>query len=160
MEKILVGADAWGMELKNIIKEHLEKKGYEIIDIGTYNSENPIDYYSIAETAATKIQNNEVEKAILFCGTGMGVAIVANKFKGVYASVIESEFTAKMCKAINNANVITMGGMIISPYRAKLAVDNWLETSHTEGFENELAEFLRNSLKEIAKIEEKQFKAI
>jgi ribose 5-phosphate isomerase B len=160
MEKLLVGADPWGMELKDIIKEHLEKKGYEIIDIGTYNSENPMDYYSISETAAKKIQNNEVKKAILFCGTGMGVAIVANKFKGIYASVIESEFTAKMCKAINNTNVITMGGMIISPYRAKLAVDNWLETTHTEGFEGELAEFLKNSLKEIAKIEEKQFKAI
>jgi ribose 5-phosphate isomerase B len=159
MEKILVGADPWGMELKNIIKEHLEKKGYEIVDIGTHNAESPIDYFSIAETAAKKIQNSEVKKAILFCGTGMGVAIVANKFKDIYASVIESEFTAKMCKAINNANVITMGGMIISPYRAKLAVDNWLETSHTEGFDGELAEFLKNSLKEIAKIEEKQFKS-
>jgi len=158
MEKILVGADAWGMELKNIIKEHLEKKGYEIIDIGTHNVENPMDYFVIASTAAEKIQNNEVKKAILFCGTGMGVAIVANKFKGIHASVIESEFTAKMCKAINNANVIAMGGMIISSHRAKLAVDNWLQTAHTEGFEGELAEFIKNSLKEVAKIEEKQFK--
>jgi ribose 5-phosphate isomerase B len=158
MEKILVGADPWGMELKNIIKEHLEKKEFEVIDIGTYDSENPMDYYTIAETAAKKIQNNEVKRAILFCGTGMGVAIVSNKFKGIYASVIESEFTAKLCKAINNANIITMGGMIISPYRAKIAVDNWLETSHTEGFDKELADFLKNSLKEISKIEDKQFK--
>jgi ribose 5-phosphate isomerase B len=146
------------MELKNIIKEHLEKKEFEVIDIGTYDSENPMDYYTIAETAAKKIQNNEVKRAILFCGTGMGVAIVANKFKCIYASVIESEFTAKLCKAINNPNIITMGGMIISPYRAKIAVDNWLETSHTEGFDKELADFLKNSLKEISKIEEKQFK--
>ncbi len=158
MEKILLGADAWGMELKDAIKEHLVKKGYSIVDIGMTSSEEPIAYYTVAATAAKKIQDKEVERAILFCGTGMGVSIVANKFKGVYASVIESEYTAQKCKAINNSNVLTMGGMIISQYRAKLAVDNWLETSHTEGFEPDLAKFLKDSLEEIAKIEETQFK--
>jgi ribose 5-phosphate isomerase B len=156
MEKVLLGADAWGMELKDAIKEHLEKKGYSIIDIGMTSAKEPIPYYTVAANAAKKIQDKEVDRAILFCGTGMGVSIVANKFKGVYASVIECEYTAKMCKAINNSNVLTMGGMIISPYRAKMAVDNWLETSHTQGFDPELAGFLKDSLKEIAKIEEEQ----
>ena len=158
MEKIILGADAWGMELKNIIREHLEKKSYKILDIGMYNKEETIDYFMIAQTAAIKIQKNEAEKAILFCGTGMGVAIVANKFRGVYASVVESEFTAKMCKTINNSNVLTMGGMIISQHRAKLAVDNWLEAKHTEDLDKDLANFLKNSLNEISKIEKLHFK--
>jgi ribose 5-phosphate isomerase B len=154
MEKILLGADPWGMELKNIIKEHLEKKGYEILDIGMHDAEHEIMYYDIGVTAAKKIQNGEVKRGILFCGTGMGVSLVANKFKGIYASVIESEFTAKMCKAVNNANIMSMGGNIISPFKAKLAVDAWLSTEHGEGFEPKMAQYLKDSLVEIAKIEE------
>jgi ribose 5-phosphate isomerase B len=158
MEKVLMGADPWGFELKNSVKEHLEKKGYEIIDIGMHSKDDEVDYYVVGATAAKKIQNGEVEKAILFCGTGMGVSIVANKFKGISASVIESEFAAKMCKAVNNSNILTMGGMFLSEYKAKLAADMWLETKHTEGFEPEMADFLKTSLKEIKKIEDEVFK--
>ena len=74
-------------------------------------------YYKVAELAACKIQDGEGDMAILFCGTGMGVSIVANKFKSVYASVIESEYTAKMAKVINNSNVLTLGGNIISEFK-------------------------------------------
>ena len=158
MEKILMGADPWGFELKNSVKEHLEKKGYEIIDIGMHTKNEEIDYYVVGATAAKKIQNGEVERGILFCGTGMGVSIVANKFNGLSASVIESEFAAKMCKAVNNSNILTMGGMIVSEYKAKIATDLWLETKPTEGFEPELADFLTASLKEVKKIEDEVFK--
>ena len=154
MEKILLGADPWGFELKNAIKEHLKKKGFEILDIGMHDSDKEMVYYDIAATAAKKIQKGEADKGILFCGTGMGVAIVANKFKGIYASVVESEYTAKMCKAVNNANIITMGGMIISTHKAKMAVDQWLVTKHTEGFDAKMADFLKAALKEISKIED------
>jgi len=158
MDKIILGADPYGMDLKNAIKEHLEKKGYQIIDIGTSDKDKPVDYYKVSEIAAKKIQADEASKAVLFCGTGMGVAIVANKFKGIHASVVESEFTAKLCKAINRSNVLTMGQMIVPEYRAKIAVDNWLETEHTEGFDEDLASFLKASLEEIKEIEDKQFK--
>ena len=158
MEKILMGADPWGFELKNSVKGHLEKKGYEIIDIGMHDKDKEIDYYEVGATAAKKIQEGEAEKGILFCGTGMGVSIVANKFKGISASVIESEFAAKMCKAVNNSNILTMGGMFVSEYKAKMAADMWLETKHTEGFEPEMADFLKTSLKEIKKIEDQVFK--
>ena len=124
-----------------------------------FENDREIPYYEVAAAAAEKIQKGEGEKAILFCGTGMGVSIVANKFKGVYASVIESEFTGKMAKVINNSNVLTLGGMIFSEYKAKMAVDLWLEAKHTEGFwDPKLVEFLRNSLGEIKKIEDKNFK--
>jgi ribose 5-phosphate isomerase B len=158
MDKILMGADPWGFELKNSVKEHLEKKGYEVVDIGMHDEKKEMDYYVVGETAAKKIQDGEVERGILFCGTGMGVSIVANKFKGISASVVESEFAAKMCKAANNSNILTMGGMILSTYKAKLIADIWLETKPTEGLEPKMADFLTASLKEIKKIEDKVFK--
>ena len=160
MGKVILGADAFGLKLKDVIKEHLKNKDYEIIDVGMYENGNEIPYYEVAATAAAKIQQGKAEKAILFCGTGMGVSIVANKFKGVYASVVESEFTGKMAKVINNSNVLTLGGMIFSEYKAIMAVDLWLEAKHTEGFwDPKMAEFLKNSLEEIKKIENNNFKS-
>lgn len=160
MKKIIIGSDPWGLILKNAIKEYLMGKEYEIIDIGMHNTEKPMDYFKVSSLAAQKIQKGEANKGILFCGTGMGVAIVANKFKGIYASVVESEYTAKMSKVVNNANILSMGAMIISEHKAKMAVDLWLNTKHTEGFDLEMSEFLKNSLIEIKKIEEIEFKDI
>ena len=158
MEKIVVGADAFGMDLKNTIKEHLEKKGFEVIDVGTYDKDNPVLYYNAAALVAKKIQDGEAKRGILFCGTGMGVSVVANKFKGIYASVIESEHAARMCKAVNYANVLTIGQMFVSEYKAKMAVDNWLNTEFLEGFDGSLKNDLDNAIGEIRKIEEDNFK--
>jgi ribose 5-phosphate isomerase B len=99
------------------------------------------------------VQSGAVERGIGFCGTGMGVAIVANKFKGVYAGRIESEHAALKCKVINNCNVLAMGGMFVSVYKAKLDVDAWLDAEHAEGLDDELAGFLRRSLEEIRELE-------
>jgi ribose 5-phosphate isomerase B len=159
MEKVIIGADASGFDLKEVIRQHLEKKGYKLIDIGMYSIDKDIPYYEVASIAAQKIQNGEASRAILFCGTGMGVSIVANKFKGIYASVVESEYTGKMAKVINNSNVITLGGKIFSDHKAKITVDLWLEAEHTKGFWNPAAaDFLKESLIEIKKIEDKNFK--
>ena len=151
--KIALGADPWGLDLKNDVKGHLEKAGHDVLDVGMADAGSEIPYYKVAAEAARRIQRGEAERGILFCGTGMGVAVVANKFKGIYAGVVESEFTARMCRAVNNANVLTLGGMIVAPYIAKRAVDAWLETAHTQGLE-ELSDFLRNALEEIAAIED------
>ena len=118
----------------------------------------PVLYYNAAAEVARKIQNGEANRGILFCGTGMGVSIVANKFKGIYASVIESEYSGRMCKAVNNSNVLTIGQMFVSEYKAKMAVDNWLNTEFLEGFEGELRNDLDNAIKEIEKIEADNFK--
>jgi len=159
MKKIILGADAFGLDLKESIKAHLEKKEFDLMDVGMYPNDKEIPYYEVAANAAEKIQNGEAERAILFCGTGMGVSIVANKFKGVYASVVESEFTGKMAKVISNSNVLTLGGMIFSEHKAKMAVDLWLEAKHTEGFwDSKLVGFLKDSLKEIKKVENNNFK--
>ena len=101
--KIIVGADAWGVELKDTVKQHLAKHGHEVTDIGgTPGNQRP--YYDVAKEAARMLQAGAAERAVLVCGTGMGMAIVANKFKGVYASVIESEFT-RACAARSATNV-------------------------------------------------------
>ncbi len=151
--KIIVGADAWGVDLKDAVKQHLAKHGHEVVDIGgSAGHDRP--YYEVAAEAAKKLQAGTAERAVLVCGTGMGMAIVANKFKGIYASVIESEFTARMCRAVNNANVLTMGSMVVAPYVAMQSVDAFLATEHTQGLED-VADFLHTALKEIRKIEDR-----
>jgi ribose 5-phosphate isomerase B len=153
MSKIMVGADPWGMELKEAIKAHLESKGMAVMDVGTFRNGPKRNYYDVAADVARALQQGKAERGLLFCGTGMGVALVANKFKGVYAGLVESEYTARMCKVINNTNVLAMGGMLISEHKAKMAVDQWLGAAHTEGLDPELAAFLKQSLVEIGRIE-------
>lgn len=140
---IVVAADPFALDLKDAIKEHLEKKGYSVTDVGaTKESEAP--FYDGATAAAKLIQSGKVARGILFCGTGAGMCIVANKFKGVNAVVVESVFTARMARAINDSNVLTLGAMVVAPWMAKEMVDVWLETKHTEGLP-EFAEFLKGA---------------
>ncbi len=140
---IVIAADPFALDLKDAIKEHLEKKGYTVTDVGaTRESETP--FYDGASAAAKLIQSGEATRGILFCGTGAGMCIVANKFKGVNAVVVESVFSARMARAINDSNVITLGAMIVAPWMAKEMVDVWLDTKHTEGLP-EFAEFLKGA---------------
>jgi ribose 5-phosphate isomerase B len=123
-----------------------------------YEHEEKRAYFESAKMVASKVSSGEYERGILCCGTGMGMAIVANKFKGVYAAVVESSFPAKMAKVINNANILTIGGWLIAPIQAFDMVDNWLNASFTEGFPEDRQEFLKNALNEIKKIEDENFK--
>ena len=156
MKKIIVGADRSGRSLKDALVEYLESVGYEVKDVGAYAKEEFVPYYEIASKVAEGIQNNEYQKGILFCGTGMGMSIVANKFKGVYASAVESRYSAKMCKAINNANVITMGGWVTAPFLAVQIVEAWLSMSFTQKMEFK-KDFLTNAFENVLKIEDKNF---
>lgn len=149
--RIIVAADPWGLELKEAIKGHLIDLRHEVTDIGGA-ADKQENYYDLAAIAAEKIQSKDADRAILCCGTGMGMAIVANKFKGIYASVVESELTARLCRAVNDSNVLALGGLILTPYQATRAVDTWLNTAHTEGFEQN-KDFLCRALKAISAIE-------
>jgi len=140
---IVIAADPFAVDLKDAVKEHLEKKGYSVQDVGAMKDKE-MPYYDAAPAAAVLLQNGKAERGILFCGTGAGMSIVANKFKGVQAVCVESVFSAKMARAINDANVITMGAMIVAPWMAKAMVDAWLDTKHTEGLE-EFADFLKDA---------------
>ena len=150
--RIVVAADPWGLALKEAVREHLIGLGHEVTDLGGTEGA-PEAYYNVAVVAARKIQAGAADRAVLCCGTGMGMAIVANKFKGIYASVVESPLSARLCSAVNKANVLTLGGLLLTPFVATQAVDAWLITAHTEGLE-EHAAFLCQALKDIAAIEE------
>ena len=157
MKKIIIGADRSGFSLKEAIKEHLISIGYDVKDVGMQNQDDFKAYYEVAPKVAEAIQKKEFEKGILCCGTGMGMNIIANKFKGVYAGVVEGNYTAKMSSVINQANVLTMGGWVVAPQQAIDMVDTWLNTGFTEGFEAR-ADFLCNAFSEVEKIEENNFK--
>ncbi len=154
---IVIGADPWGADLKDVIAEHLTEAGHEVTDVGTTDNVE-VPFFNVASAAAKMVQAGQVERGILLCGTGMGVALVANKFKGVTASVVESVYAARMCRAINNANVLTMGSMMVAPHQAIMAVDAFLTTEHAEGLDEELSCFLKDSLEKIAAIEDENLK--
>ncbi len=153
---IALSADPFGFDLKEAVKQHLVNQGQSVIDV-TPDRATEVPYYEAASLVAAQIQQQQAERGIIFCGTGMGVAIVANKFKGVYAGVVESEFAGEHCACINNANVITLGGMVTAPHRALRIVDAWLKTPFTHGYEP-FAGFLREAVGEIQKIELKNMK--
>ena len=159
MEKIMIGADGKGYQLKDSIGDHLKAKGYDVIDIGTFQNGNPIDYYIVGKMIGKAVSKKEVDYGIVFCMTGMGVSIVANKFKGVYAGVVESTFTAERCKVINNCNVLAMGQSVVTPDMAKVMVDLWLGGKFGEGLGvDKLKDYLVGCLAEIDKIEVENFK--
>lgn len=139
--KICVAADPFAYSLKKSLVAHLEKEGHSVIDVDRY-AKRP--YYEVAVLAAEKIQRREADCGILFCGTGAGMCIVANKFAGIRAVAVESVFTAARAKAINDANVIAMGAMVTGPEMAAEMADAWLSTKFTEGLE-ELASFLTDA---------------
>jgi ribose 5-phosphate isomerase B len=159
--KVVIGCDFAGFELKQEVQKHLaENEKLELIDIGMTSLDKDIPYYEVGAMGARKLQAGEAERGILFCGTGMGVSIAANKFKGVYASVVESEFTGERCKIINNSNIITMGGWVVSPFRAKKICDLWLDAAFARGDRQleEFSDFLKDAFKEIQVIEKENFK--
>ncbi len=123
--KICLGSDHRGYKLKEIIKVYLQEKGYEIIDVGTKNFDR-VDYPDFGFAVCEKIINKEAEVGMLFCGTGIGMSIVANKVKGIYCARITNVKEAKIAKEHNNANVIAMSGNICS-FKAKKMVMKFLK---------------------------------
>ena len=118
--KLAIGADPFAYGLKKAVAQHLKNRGVEVMDMDSY-AETP--YNEVAEKAAREISAGNADGAVLFCGTGAGMAIVANKICGVRAVCVESVFAAKKAKAINDANAITMGAMIIGEAMACEMVD-------------------------------------
>jgi ribose 5-phosphate isomerase B len=154
--KLAIASDLSGFSLKKAVVEHLKEKysdSIEMIDFGIESEDKPKPYFEQAPKVAKMVQSGEAEKGILICGTGQGMAIVANKFKGVYASVVDSVFSGERCKIINNANVITMGGWITAPFLGTEIVDAWLSMSFTQKMEFK-KDFLRNAFREVKKLEE------
>lgn len=146
MSKIIIGADNLGVELKAVLRQHLEGKGWAVTDIGV-DSADPVDYPDIAIELALRISRNEFERGILICGTGAGMAITANKVANVRAVTVTDPYTAERAIASNNAQVITLGALITGPSLAKMLVDIWLSSEFQGG----------NSARKVDKIEAARF---
>ncbi len=126
VKKLVIGADHLGLPLKNALKEHLEGKGVEVVDMGV-DAADPVDYPDVGRALAERVAAHDFERGILVCGTGAGMAIVANKVPGVRAVCVNDPYTAERAIASNNAQVITMGAQITGPSVAKMLVDIWLQ---------------------------------
>ena len=131
-QKIAIGCDHGGFNLKNKIIEYLSKKGVEVKDFGTYTIES-CDYPVIAKEVAQEVAAGNFDNGILVCGTGLGMSIVANKVKGIRAVTCFDATTARMSKSHNNANILCLGERITGEYLALDIVETWLKTDFEGG---------------------------
>jgi len=129
---IVMGADHFGMPLKNAIRDYLIKKGYQVVDMGV-NESTPVDYPDVGARVAEEVGAGKYERGILVCGTGAGMAIVANKVPGVRAVCVQDPYTAERAVASNNAQIITFGAQITGPAVAEKLIDIWLESEFQGG---------------------------
>ncbi|MCI5157050.1 MAG: RpiB/LacA/LacB family sugar-phosphate isomerase [Candidatus Electrothrix sp. AUS1_2] len=155
--RIAVGADAYGLPLKDAVKKYLDEAGYEVKDFGVVDGSDATPYYQTADEVASSVANGDFDRGILVCGTGMGMAIIANKHPGVYAAVCESTFAAEKSRSINNANILKLGAMVTAEVLAREIAEVWLKTEFTQGWDAPLQEWLRNSMAEILSIEQQRF---
>jgi ribose 5-phosphate isomerase B len=132
MKRIALGTDHAGYQLKEVIKAHLELNGYKVLDFGT-NSEEPVDYPDFVRPAALSVAKGESDFGIVFGGSGNGEAMVANKVKGIRCGLCWNVESARLTKEHNDANVIALGGRMISEVDAVQIVDAWLQTEYQGG---------------------------
>lgn len=129
---IAIGSDHRGYKLKEELIKYLKEKEIEVKDVGTY-SEERAEYPNIASKVAKAVQSKECEQGILICGTGCGMSIVANKYKGIRCTVCHNEYTAKHARLHNNANVLAMGAENLSVNEAVCILRIWLATEFEAG---------------------------
>ena len=123
-----LGSDHGGYNLKSEIITYLESKGIECIDFGTKNSHESVDYPIYGEMVANAVISREVDYGILCCGTGIGISLAANKVPGIRCAVVSDVFSAKMSKAHNDANMLSLGERVLGRGLALEIVDTWLDT--------------------------------
>lgn len=132
--KIVIGCDNAAVSLKNTIIKLLETKGVETEDVGCFTSEDPTYYPLVAKRVCDKVIESGYEKrGILICGTGIGMCMTANKFKGIRAAVCHDIFSTERSILSNNGNVLCMGERVIGAELAKALVSRWLELSFKDG---------------------------
>lgn len=130
--RLVIDADDAATALKDEIVTHLQKKSIKITDL-QFSKDGSAYYPEIAANLAKKIQVGEYDRGILICGTGLGMSIVANKFKGIYAGLCHDVYSAERLAKSNDANVLTMGARVIGVELAKMVVDAWLDSNFEGG---------------------------
>ena len=130
--KIALGCDHGGLEHKNAIGEFLKEKGHEVVDFGIYEQVS-VDYPDIAKKVCESIQQGEAERGILVCGTGIGMSIAANKYKGIRAAACSEHFSAKYTRLHNNSNILCLGGRVVGVGTAIELADLFVNTEFEGG---------------------------
>ncbi len=132
MGKIAIASDHTGTELKEDIKAFLSEIDYEFIDMGSEGNDS-VDYPDYGIPVAERVSSGEIEKGILICGTGIGMSIVANKFPGVRAALVNDIYSARMAKEHNDANILVIGGKVLGKGLSREIVKIWLESRFEGG---------------------------
>jgi len=130
--RIAVGSDHRGIAMRGRIVEYLRELGQEVVDSGTHDQAS-VDYPDVAAVVAGQVSRGEVDRGILVCGTGLGMAIVANKFPGVRAAPCHDDLTAEMSRRHNDANVLCLSGDILGERLVGRLVEIWLKTAFEGG---------------------------
>jgi len=130
--KIAIGCDHGGLSLKDEIVTLLQSLGHTVDDKGCFSTES-VDYPDFAKAVCTQLQNNNCERGILICGTGVGMSMVANRFEGIRAALGNELFTAQMSREHNDANVLCLGARVIGPGLAAEIVRIWVSTEFAGG---------------------------
>ena len=130
--KIAVAADHGGFELKEAVAAHLKERGFEVADLGIYEKE-PVDYPIYGKKCAEYVASGQADLGVLCCGTGIGIGIAANKVKGIRCAELVTPFMAEMAKKHNHANMVSLGGRVVTPEQAIELVDIWLDSEEEHG---------------------------
>jgi ribose 5-phosphate isomerase B len=123
--KIIIGCDHAGLELKEKLVRHLKQLGLDVEDIGTHDT-SPVDYPQYAAQVARTVASGDVERGILVCGSGIGMCMTANRFKGVRAVQVSEPLSAKMSRRHNDSNILCLGGRFVGEALAFEITDVWL----------------------------------
>jgi ribose 5-phosphate isomerase B len=148
--KIALGSDHAGFELKEEMKKFLSQNKYDYKDFGTYNEES-CDYPDYAVKVCNAMLKEGYDRGVLVCGTGIGMSIAANKFKGIYAALVDNSFSARMTRSHNDSNVLVLPGRLIGKDLGRDIIKIWLETKYEGGRHDKRV----NKIKEIEKTEMK-----
>lgn len=130
--KLIMGCDHAAVGLKDIIKDHLQKAGLEVHDVGTF-SQDSVDYPDIGGQVASQVSQGAYQRGILLCGTGLGMSMVANRYPHVRAALCNDLFGAAMSRRHNDANILVLGGRVLGDVLALAIVDTWLNTEFEGG---------------------------
>lgn len=141
--RIAIDCDDAAIDLKDALLDHLQELGHLVTDLN-YNSDGEAMYPEIGYHLACQVQNGSYDRGILICGTGLGMAIVANKVRGVYAGVCHDVYSAERLQKSNNAQIITMGARVVGQELAKTILDAWLHSEFSGGRSQPKIDQLKN----------------
>ena len=148
MMKVIIDADDAAIALKMAVVKHLKSKGVQVEDLDFLGTNPEATYPEVGFNLAKKVKDEKAGRAILICGTGLGMAMIANKVEGVFAGVCHDAYSAERLRASNNAQVLTMGARVIGEELAKTIVDAWLKAEYTGGRSAPKVDIMRNLEKE------------